>query len=81
MNRSLGLQAHGIQEVTAALEHIDGTTQQNASLVEQIAGTSDSIISEVLTLEARIEQFRLLASSAQAANQPNAPLRLSYQAA
>ncbi len=81
MNRSLGLQAHGIQEVTAALEHIDGTTQQNASLVEQIASTSDSIISEVLTLEERIEQFRLLATHTQPANQPNEPLQLRYQAA
>lgn len=81
MNRSLGLQAHGIQEVTAALEHIDGTTQQNASLVEQIASTSDSIISEVLTLEARIEQFRLLATHAQPANQAHEPLLLHYEAA
>jgi methyl-accepting chemotaxis protein len=61
MHLALDRQSNGIHEVSQALEEIDKTTQQNAAMVEQIASTSDNIISEVLTLEYRIDQFRLLA--------------------
>jgi hypothetical protein len=61
MHLALDRQSNGIHEVSQALEEIDKTTQQNAAMVEQIASTSDNIISEVLTLESRIDQFRLLA--------------------
>ncbi len=68
MTLALNRQSEGIIEVSQALEDIDASTQQNASMVEQIASTSDNIISEVLMLEERMEQFRLLAQDGKAAN-------------
>jgi methyl-accepting chemotaxis protein len=69
MNEALNRQSIGIREVSKALEDIDATTQQNASMVEQIASTSDNIISEVLMLEEHMDQFHLIAQHP-AANQP-----------
>lgn len=69
MTTALNRQSSGILEVSSALEDIDASTQQNASMVEQIASTSDNIISEVLTLEARMEKFRLLSHQQAPANE------------
>ncbi|MBD3756199.1 MAG: methyl-accepting chemotaxis protein, partial [Gammaproteobacteria bacterium] len=54
-----------IQEVSQALNKIDDATQQNASLVEEIATTSASIIDQVRQLEQSVEHFQIL----EAANQ------------
>lgn len=64
MHQALNRQSAGIHEVSHALQDIDATTQQNAAMVEQIASTSDNIISEVLMLEQRMEQFRVLEQEA-----------------
>jgi methyl-accepting chemotaxis protein len=74
MNQALNRQSEGILEVSRALEDIDASTQQNASMVEQIASTSDSIISEVLMLETRMEKFQLLAGKTPSANDLLVPM-------
>jgi methyl-accepting chemotaxis protein len=76
MNEALNRQSVGIREVSKALEDIDATTQQNASMVEQIASTSDNIISEVLMLEEHMDQFNLIAQKP-AANQPYEVIKLT----
>ncbi|WP_178863099.1 methyl-accepting chemotaxis protein [Thiomicrorhabdus cannonii] len=72
MHSSLNLQTHGIQEVSQALNKIDDATQQNASLVEEIATTSASIIEQVRQLEQSVEHFQIL----EAANQ--LPIEAAY---
>lgn len=54
-----GEQATGVDEVNRALAQIDGTTQQNASIVEELATTSDVLRSEAGQLADLVEQFRV----------------------
>ncbi|MDG6778865.1 methyl-accepting chemotaxis protein [Thiomicrorhabdus sp. zzn3] len=61
MNQALDLQTHGIAEVSQALLDIDGATQHNAALVEQISSTSTRIIDQVMGLEDKMQGFNLLA--------------------
>ncbi len=48
-----------MDEVNRALAQIDGTTQQNASIVEELAMTSDALRSEAGQLADPVEQFRV----------------------
>lgn len=60
MHNNLQQQVQGIQEINHAFNQIDSTTQQNASLVEEIASTSITIIAQMKDLEQSVGRFKLL---------------------
>ena len=62
MYQSLQKQTEDIQSVSFSLNDIDNSTQQNASLVEEISATSTSIIKQVEQLELSTSSFRTLKS-------------------
>jgi methyl-accepting chemotaxis protein len=52
-------QSSGIDQVNRAVGQMDQTTQQNASLVEEAAAASESIVEQVNTLDALISGYKL----------------------
>jgi methyl-accepting chemotaxis protein len=52
-------QSTGIDQVNRAVSQMDETTQQNASLVEEAAATSQAIVERVNTLDALISKYAL----------------------
>jgi len=60
-------QSTGIGQVTQTVSHLDGITQQNASLVEQAAAASDSLRQQAQRLAEIVKVFRLEADAQAAA--------------
>jgi len=58
--RNLKQQVQGIQEINRTFNEIDSTTQQNATLVEQVASTSVNITNNMQELEKSVKTFQLL---------------------
>jgi hypothetical protein len=52
-------QSVGIEEVNRAIAQMDGTTQQNAALVEQAAAAASSMNDQALRLGEAMQSFRL----------------------
>ena len=52
-------QSAGIETINRAIEQMDGTTQQNAALVEQAAAASQSLRDQSLKLTEAVKVFRL----------------------
>jgi methyl-accepting chemotaxis protein len=52
-------QSVGIEEVNRAIAQMDGTTQQNAALVEQAAAAASSMNDQALRLSDAMQSFRL----------------------
>jgi methyl-accepting chemotaxis protein len=52
-------QSVGIEEVNRAIAQMDGTTQQNAALVEQAAAAASSMNDQALRLGDAMQSFRL----------------------
>jgi methyl-accepting chemotaxis protein len=52
-------QSRGIDQVTAAVTHMDSTTQQNAALVEQAAAAASSLARQAEELKSSVETFML----------------------
>jgi aerotaxis receptor len=52
-------QQAGIAQVNDAINHLDGLTQQNAAMVEQIAASTSSLESEVEAVNLSMRMFRL----------------------
>ena len=52
-------QAEGIRQVNQAVAHLDGSTQQNAALVEQSAAAAESLRQQAARLVDSVAQFRL----------------------
>ncbi len=52
-------QSSGIEEINTAIMQIDGTTQQNAALVEQAAQTAASLQNQAVTLSEVVSIFNL----------------------
>ena len=69
-----GEQSSGIEQINLALVHMDGVTQQNASMVEEARRTSDTMAAEASRLVERIGYFSDGAAAAPpAAHAPAAP--------
>lgn len=51
-------QAHGIDEVSRTVAHMDETTQQNSALAEQSASSAGALMDEIATLETLVAFFR-----------------------
>jgi methyl-accepting chemotaxis protein len=54
-----GAQASEIQQVNAAVGHLDGMTQQNAALVEQSAAAAQSLKDQAGRLVDAVNAFKL----------------------
>ncbi|WP_144112932.1 PAS domain-containing methyl-accepting chemotaxis protein [Paraburkholderia sp. BCC1886] len=54
-----GEQAEGIRQVNQAVTHLDGATQQNASLVEQAAATARRLVDQADVLDEAVRLFTL----------------------
>jgi methyl-accepting chemotaxis protein len=52
-------QSVGIEEVNRAIAQMDGSTQQNAALVEQAAAAASSMNDQALRLGEAMQSFRL----------------------
>lgn len=57
--QALDEQSQGINQVNIAVNEMDGTTQQNASLVQQISAAASSLEEQAKVLEESIVFFRL----------------------
>ena len=53
-----GEQANGIDEMSQAVAHLDGMTQQNAALAEQSAASASSLSGRIAELNALVAVFR-----------------------
>jgi methyl-accepting chemotaxis protein len=56
-------QVNGIGELNRVIGHIDQATQQNASMSEELAGTSESLRSEAELLADAVKMFRVSGDS------------------
>jgi methyl-accepting chemotaxis protein len=52
-------QSNGIAQVNQAISHMDGTTQQNAALVEQAAAAAESLHQQAALLVSLVGEFRI----------------------
>lgn len=52
-------QLSGVGQVTEAVTHLDGVTQQNAAMVEQLAAATGSLRQQVVSLTQAMQLFRL----------------------
>ncbi|WP_246764120.1 methyl-accepting chemotaxis protein, partial [Cronobacter sakazakii] len=57
-------QSKGISQVTIAVNEMDGVTQQNAALVQQMAAAASSLEEQAQQLAQTVEQFSLQESYA-----------------
>jgi methyl-accepting chemotaxis protein len=53
-------QRSGIEEINRAIVQIDGTTQQNAAMVEQAAAAAAALQERAAQLAAVVARFRLV---------------------
>lgn len=69
-------QEKGIAQITQALSELERVTQSNATMVDELAGSSDVLKRQVTDLQSRTRNFRL-APSAPAGSQPF-PLQIQW---
>jgi len=69
-------QAHGIDEMSRAVAHMDETTQQNSVLAEQSASTAGELMTEIVTLRQLVTFFR----AGEGARAEPEPRRAAYRA-
>ena len=79
ISHALAEQSEGISHVNQAVAHMDGATQQNASLVQQAAQAAASLSARARELERAVGAFKLDDDGAppQPQQQPVAALRLA----
>ncbi|ALR76622.1 methyl-accepting chemotaxis protein [[Enterobacter] lignolyticus] len=71
-------QEKGIDQITLALSELEKVTQSNVAVVEELAGSSDVLKQQVVSLQARTRNFRLGSDAPAAAV---APARLTRPSA
>jgi len=52
-------QSMGIDQVNVAITQLDGSTQQNAALVEQVSAAAQSMQQQSVQLEQVVQSFKL----------------------
>jgi len=52
-------QSMGIEQVNVAITQLDGTTQQNAVLVEEVSSAAQAMEAQSLQLEQVVQSFKL----------------------
>ena len=73
-------QLGGISQVNEAVAHIDGITQQNAAMVEQIAASAAQLQAQAENLDEAVSVFRLSGSAGRPAADAVALRRQARQA-
>jgi aerotaxis receptor len=68
-------QQNGIAQINEAVSHMDGITQQNAAMVEQLAASSTGLSSQVESVSNSMRLFRLRAGEASMAEQDAVAMR------
>lgn len=68
-------QHNGIAQINEAVSHMDGITQQNAAMVEQLAASSTGLSSQVESVSNSMRLFRLRAGEASMAEQDAVAMR------
>ena len=56
-------QEKGIAQITQALSELERVTQSNATMVDELAGSSDVLKRQVIELQGRTRNFRLAGSA------------------
>jgi aerotaxis receptor len=64
-------QALGVQQVNAAVSHLDQVTQENAALVEQAAAAAGSVNSDAQVMHDAVGVFRISGSAADGRGNPS----------
>ncbi|MBF5038315.1 HAMP domain-containing protein [Methylophilus sp. 13] len=77
ISEAAGQQSDGMQQIYASMTAIDETTQQNAALVEEAAAAAESMLEQVHTLVASVNQFKLEATPEETLALPQQTRRLS----
>ncbi|MDF0378482.1 methyl-accepting chemotaxis protein [Methylophilus sp. YYY-1] len=77
ISEAAGQQSDGMQQIYASMTAIDETTQQNAALVEEAAAAAESMLEQVHTLVASVNQFKLEATPEETLALPQQTWRLS----
>jgi aerotaxis receptor len=74
-------QQAGIAQINEAVAHIDGLTQQNAAMVEQLASSAMSVTHQVTAVAASLSLFRLRPGDLSVAEQDAVAMRKLAKAA
>ncbi|MFX1678516.1 methyl-accepting chemotaxis protein [Mitsuaria sp. CC2] len=74
-------QQSGVAQVNCAVAHIDGLTQQNAAMVEELAASAQALTLQVENVNDSLQLFRLDASKKTLAERDAVALRRERQAA
>lgn len=69
-------QEKGIAQITQALSELERVTQSNATMVDELAGSSDVLKRQVTDLQSRTRNYRLADSTA--AGSSRIPLQIQY---
>ena len=69
-------QEKGIAQITQALSELERVTQSNATMVDELAGSSDVLKRQVTDLQSRTRNYRLAVSTA--AGSSRIPLQIQY---
>jgi aerotaxis receptor len=59
ISASAGEQQSGVAQINEAVTHLDGITQQNAAMVEQLAAAAASLRDQVASVSGTMNLFRL----------------------
>lgn len=79
ISRATAEQAHGIDEMSRAVAHMDETTQQNSALAEQSATSATELMSEIAALRRVVAFFRADGSIGSDGFSGRAPLRAAAE--
>ncbi|WP_294319683.1 methyl-accepting chemotaxis protein [uncultured Sphingomonas sp.] len=74
-----GQQASGLQQVNAAVSEMDGVTQRNAAMVEQVTAAARALAAHADQLAAQVGRFNLSRDPVHAAGAGNAPIYVDFQ--
>ena len=65
-----GQQANGVSQITTAMHHLNGATQQNASAAEQLSATAEQLSGQAAKLQQMMGFFQLNAAGHSPAHSP-----------
>jgi methyl-accepting chemotaxis protein len=54
-----GEQSDGVAQITGAMDHLNGATQQNASAAEELSATSEELSAQATQLQSLMGYFKL----------------------
>jgi aerotaxis receptor len=81
INHAAQEQQLGVSQVNEAVTHMDGITQQNAAMVEELAAAAQALDGQVLLVDDAMRIFRLREGDAQVAETDAVALRRQAKAA